>query len=382
MSHSGAVGVVCADSAERLGLPLPDLAPDTARKLQALMPSFGTAQNPVDLTAALLGDSSLFGKALEVLAADANMDLVQIGMPVAGQGYDLEGFARSAAEVAARVGKPMVVSGPQRPVLEFFSRQGLPTFQSDTEALRALKQYAAHRELLAETPPPAPPPAGAKLEAGLSGVLSEAESLRLLAQAGIPVVEHRECRSLEEALRAFRDIGRRCVLKACSRDVPHKSEHGLVWLALDSEARIEAAYRECEAKLGALGVRGTVLVAEMRSGRRELLVGARRDPTFGPLLVVGDGGKYVEALKDHELLCAPVSEDEVARALARLRIWPILAGTRGEAPADTAALGRAAAALGNLLLALPEIESVDMNPVMIGAAGEGARVLDALVTIR
>ncbi|MBI2313670.1 MAG: acetate--CoA ligase family protein [Betaproteobacteria bacterium] len=381
MSHSGAVGVMCADTAERLGISVPDLSTETSRRLQEIVPSFGAIHNPVDLTAGLLSDGSMFGKALNVLLEDANVDVVHIGIPVAGEGYDVEGFAQSAAEISARAGKPVVISGPQTAVLKIFAGKGLPTYQNDTEALRSLKQYVDHRGLLSRRPAMQNAAPGVALDAGTAPLLSEADSLKLLAGAGISVVAHRVCNSLEEARRALKALGGRCVLKACSAEVPHKSEHGLVWLGINSDAEIEAAYEACVRRMGELGVRGSVVVARMESGRRELVIGARRDPTFGPVVLVGDGGKYIEALKDCELLAAPFAEDEVLQALKRLRIWPILTGVRGEPAVDLNAVCGAAVALGGLISALPQIESIDMNPVMVKEAGGGAIVLDALVTL-
>lgn len=383
MSHSGAVGVVCADAAERLGLPMPDLHPLTRARLRDILPAFGAAQNPLDLTAGLLSDSSMFGNALAVLAEDGAFDVIHIGMPVAGEGYEIDSFADSAATVGKRAGKPIIVSGPQRDVLEIFTRRGLPTYQSDTAALRAIRQYVEHRRSLAAAPSASRPAFGGSLLDGLAGpILSEADSLRLLESTGMPIVCHRLCGSLAEALAAFRDIGGPCVLKASSADIPHKTEHGLVWLGLRDEVAVERAYGACLERMRALGADGSVIVARMETGLREMVVGARRDPTFGPVILLGDGGKYVEALKDYDLLVPPFTLEEAREALRGLRIWPILQGVRGEPAADVEAVCRMAVALGDLIGALPRIESIDVNPVLVKPVGEGAVVLDALVCLQ
>jgi hypothetical protein len=126
-----------------------------------------------------------------------------------------------------------------------------------------------------------------------------------------------------------------------------------------------------------------VIVARMVKGLRELMIGAHRDPVFGPVVVIGDGGKYVEAMPDVQLLLPPFTADDVMRALSRLRIAALLEGVRGEPPLDADAFCRAAITVG-LLMDSPHagVASLDLNPVIVGARGEGCRVVDALVVSR
>src|SRR5262249_13855028 len=158
-------------------------------------------------------------------------------------------------------------------------------------------------------------------------MLNEAESLALLATAGVPVVAHRLCRSEDEAAAAFRALGGKVALKGCSRDVAHKSELGLVRLGLGDEGAVRAAFREVARILRERGLaEDGVLVAAMAAGRREMMIGAHRDPVFGPVLALGDGGKYVEALPDLRLLLPPFAAEEARVALRRLRLAPLFAG--------------------------------------------------------
>lgn len=381
VSHSGAVGVMCADAAERLSLPVPDLAPATRERLLAIVPSFGSVQNPVDLTAGLMTDNSLFARALGALAADPGVDVVQVGMPVAGEGYDLDGFAEAAAAVGVAEGKLVVVSGPQRAVLDVFARRSLPTFQDDAAALAAVRQLVDHRRLLSKLPTAPGPAKAVRLPMpGAAATLSEADSLAVLASVGVPVVSHHVCGSLDEARRAFDGLAGRCVVKACSADAPHKSELGLVWLNVTTRQALDDAYSTCVARMAASGIAGTVIVARMEAGLRELAVGARRDPVFGPVVLLGDGGKYVEVLKDYALLLPPFAIQDAVDALRTLRIWPILQGARGEPAADLDGVSAIAVAVGELMRAAPDIESIDLNPVMVQPQGGGAIVVDALVT--
>jgi len=220
-----------------------------------------------------------------------------------------------------------------------------------------------------------------RLPEGPARFLNESESLTLVAMHGIPTVPHRLCRSEAEAREAFRALGPRVAVKACSAEVPHKSEHGLVALGVAGEEAVAAAFAEQWRKLETLGVaRDGVIVAPMATAARECALGARLDPVFGPVVMVGDGGKYVEAMPDVAVLLPPFSREDVLEALARLRIAPLFEGVRGEPPLDAGALADAALKLGTLIASAEgRIASIDLNPVMVGARGAGIVVADALV---
>lgn len=388
ISNSGATCVLAADAASARDMPLDPLSDETRRKLGEILPSFAATRNPVDLTAALLTNSRLFSEILPVIAEDPAADAFFVGVPVAGAGYDVDAFARDTAAFAAATGKPVVVAAPQPSVAARFKAYGAPVFSGEGEAIGALDQFIAHHELVArarrrdEEAPRARPsarPAGGEVR-----MLNEAESLALLANAGVPVVPHRLCATLEEAKAALAAIGGPVAVKGCSRDVAHKSELGLVHLGIADEPALVAAFETCRSALAAHGAGfDGVLVSKMARGRRELLIGAHRDPVFGPVIALGDGGKYVEALPDVRLLLAPCTEAEVRDAIARLRIAPILAGVRGEAPVDLSPFCRAVSAVG-ALMAAPDspIESLDINPLMVGPEGEAGIALDAVVFTR
>jgi succinyl-CoA synthetase beta subunit len=216
---------------------------------------------------------------------------------------------------------------------------------------------------------------------GSGRFLNEAESLALLAQHGLPVVAHRLCRTENEARLAFRELGAPVAVKACSVDVPHKSEYGLVALNLVSEEAVAESFNSQFAKLDEIEAEPDgVIVAAMASAQREFVLGARIDPVFGPVVMIGDGGKYVEVLPDISVLVWPFSAEDVHETLQRLRIAPFFRGVRGEAPLDIEALAAAALRIGVLIAgAQGAIASVDLNPVMVGAIGQGLVIVDALV---
>jgi acyl-CoA synthetase (NDP forming) len=384
ISNSGAVCVMTADAATAVGMPMAKLAPDTDKKLKGILPSFATTTNPIDLTAALLSNSNLFGDILPVIAEDPAADAFVIGVPVAGPGYDVEAFARDTAAFGRQTGKPLVVAATQPSVAGQFATQGTSVFPTEVEAVTALHQFLAHRELMARTL--ARRAMRGKPDALLATpektvMLNEADSLALLAARGIKVVSHRLCRSRAEAIAAFEAIGGPVVVKGCSADIAHKSELGLVKLGVKTREEAGEVWTQMEGIIRKHGSRfDGVIIAAMASGRREIMIGAHRDPVFGPVVAVGDGGKYVEVFRDTTLLLPPFSTDDVKEALGRLRIAPLLLGVRGEPPMDVDALADIVVKIGDLMRdPAAKVMSLDLNPVLLDSAGKGCVVVDAVV---
>jgi acyl-CoA synthetase (NDP forming) len=379
ISNSGAVCVMTADAASTVGMPMAKLAPETDKKLKGVLPSFATTTNPIDLTAALLSNSRLFGDILPVIAEDPAADAFVIGVPVAGPGYDVPAFARDSAAFAEQTGKPLVVAATQPSVAKEFQAQGVSVFPTEVEAVTALNQYVSHHELMARVKARKRGPSSALISADKTVMLNEADSLALLASRGIPVVPYRLVHSRAEAEAAFDAIGGKVVVKGCSADIAHKSELGLVKLGVASREAVGEVYAEMEEIIRKHGSRfDGVIVAAMTGGRREIVIGAHRDPVFGPVVMVGDGGKYVEVFKDTTLLLPPFTRDDAKRALAKLRIAPLFEGVRGEPPMDVDALVDAMVRIGELMAdTSARVMSIDLNPVMLNS--DGCVVVDAVV---
>jgi acyl-CoA synthetase (NDP forming) len=383
ISGSGATGVMSADHATEEGLEVVSFAPDTRKKLDAILPSFASAANPIDLTAALLTNNSLLGQILPVIADADAADLFKVDMPVAGPGYDMPGFAKDIANFSKATGRPVVVAGWQGDIPSTFRSAGVPVFPLEAEAIKGLAQLVAHHELV-DLAKARPRPAWRAFDASRTqrkeATLNEADSLATLAAAGLPVVPHHLCRTPAEAATAWRNMGGAVAVKGCSADLPHKSEYGLVKLGLDNEDAIGEAFRDMEKAVAKANAQfDGVIVARMVKGRREMLIGAHRDPFFGPVIAIGEGGKYVEAMPDVALLLPPFSKEDVLRALDRLRSAAVLKGVRGEPPMDVDAFADAAVKVAELMLKDPGIASLDMNPVMIGDKGRGVALVDAVV---
>lgn len=384
ISGSGATGVMSADAATFAGLEVVRFAPETRRKLDAILPTFASAANPIDLTAALLSNNKLLGQILPVIAEADAADLFKVDMPVMGPGYDVPGFARDIAAFSTATGKPVVVAGWQGDIPRTFRGAGVPVFPLEAEAIDALAQLVDHHELVAKAKgrpkPDWKPYAAAAAGRDQHETLNEAESLALLAKAGLTVAPHRLCRTAAEAAAAWRNLGGAVAVKGCSADLPHKTEHGLVRLGLDDEDAIRAAFRDMEAAVAKARARfDGVIVARMVKGRREMMIGAHRDPFFGPVVAVGDGGKYVEAMPDVALLLPPFTTGDVVAALQGLRCARVLGGVRGEPALDLASMADAALKVAALVTADPTIASLDMNPLMLNETGKGYAIVDAVV---
>jgi acetate---CoA ligase (ADP-forming) len=374
VSNSGASCVMAADHAELKGIPLGAISEEAKARLRKVLPSFASLQNPIDITGALLGNSKLFGQVLPVVGDDAQSELLLVGLPVAGTGYDVPGFAQDLADFQKRYPHAVAVAASQPAVRAEFAKAGVATFAREGEAMDALHQLACHTALMRK----AAPALRAPDRVGKTRFLNEAESLAMLAEAGIQVVEHRLCRNESEATQAWESFGTQVVMKACSKDVPHKSDHGLVALEVDDPA---AEFRRQKAKVEAMvaGFEG-VIVARKAARGHELALGARLDPQFGPVLLVGDGGIGLEVLQDFRLLLPPVTLAEVHEALERLRVYPLLRSFRGRPASDVAAFASMAVKLGQAMLAWGgKVASVDVNPVMVGE--RGALAVDALVEL-
>jgi len=394
VSNSGASCVLAADAAADHGLPLAVLAGETRARLEEALPRFASKTNPIDVTAALLSDSSLVGKVLSLLAGDAGTDACYFAMPVAGRGYDVERFALDAARFAQETKKPFVLSTPQPSVAAAYRAAGVVVFEEEAAAVGALAQYFDHSERMATAAHRTVGLGALRLanpsleRTGSSRTLNEADSLDFLERSGIPVVAHVLCDDPRSAGEAFDELGRvPVVLKGCTTSVTHKSEHGLVSLGLASRDEVEQAaattLRQMEA--GGMVIDG-VLMAPMVAGVAEVILGAHVDPVFGPVVMVGVGGTYVEILADVQFLLPPFDVDDVRRAVSRLVFAPVFEGVRGRPPADVDAWAAAAVQLGEVMaIDGSPIESIDANPVILGprTAGGGGRavVVDAVVIV-
>jgi acetyl-CoA synthetase (ADP-forming) len=264
---------------------------------------------------------------------------------------------------------------------------GFPYFDRVADALavlRALEEEAAGRARAALAPPERPAGCGPAPDLP-PGALTEEEAKALAAAFGIPVTRQRAATTAEEAVAAAEALGFPVVLKGVSRAVVHKSDLGLVKLNLPDAAAVRAAFAAIATALdgAAPGSMEGVLVQEMAQGEAELILGARHDPDFGPMVLVGAGGVLVEVLRDVQLAPAPLRPADARAMLERLAIAPVLAGVRGRPALDVEAAAEALVRLSWLAADLgPRLVEMDLNPILLRAAGQGAIAVDARATLR
>jgi acyl-CoA synthetase (NDP forming) len=254
--------------------------------------------------------------------------------------------------------------------------------RSSDRMLRAIAHYTRYGRLLARPRTDAKPRIVTGLPAHGRGAQPEWVSKQFLTAAGVRVPAGDLARSVDEAVAVAERIGYPVVLKAQAAALSHKTEAGGVMLNLADAASVRSAWDQLLANVQRAAPDITLdgaLVEQMSPKGVELMVGAKRDPGWGTVLLLGLGGIWVEALGDVQLLPGDADEAQIVEALGRLRTAKLLTGFRGAPPADTVAVARAAMAIGRLMHTVPEITEIDVNPLMAYAIGRGATALDALI---
>jgi len=387
ISGSGGAGVMAADKAAAHGVPMPQPRPETVAVLRSIVPEFGAARNPCDPTAQVLNIPDSFTRCCRALLEDPQFGVLVVPGTVAIQQTATERVPIMSA-LAREQPKPIVLvwlsewlQGPGS--AEYTQDERIPVFRSMERCFSAI---AAWHERADRDFPAAPRRSSAEarrqaeaLLAASGPTLAEREAKRVLATYGVPVVEERLARSVEEAASAASALGYPVVLKADAPDILHKTEQGVVRLDIGNEAELRPAYAEIVAAARGYALNG-VLVQPMVSGA-EVIVGARVDPAVGPVVVVGSGGVLVELIHDTVAALAPVTVAEARAMLRRLRGYRLLEGFRGSAPADLEALADAIARVSEFAADFAgEIEELDVNPLRCGRRGVAA--VDALITRR
>ncbi|ONH22888.1 acetate--CoA ligase family protein [Pseudofrankia asymbiotica] len=383
VSISGGACDIVADQGEKLGLPLPSLAPETEARLGTVVSELGHAQNPLDVTGAALMDHALMGRVVSILAEDPQVGMVlAVGVP--DPSLPRVRAALDAASVPGAVAATIeqALTGPRGRATLDAGMSGLtylPSTRDAVHATAAVSRWSAwYATARADAPAPAAPPRPA-VRPGVP--LSEHGVRTLLAVAGVPVVPGVLATSADQAADAFDGP---VALKIVSPDVQHKTDIGGVRLGVAGPDAIRAAYAQVLASVDVLDPRPAVegvLVTPMRSGGLELLVGVVRDDQWGPILAIGLGGVFVEVLRDTALLRLPATAREIAEALASLRAAPLLRGARGVPPADLDRLVEVILAIGGLALSLgDDLAELEVNPLHVH--GSTIEALDGLLTWR
>jgi acyl-CoA synthetase (NDP forming) len=394
LSRSGGEALITAYSCHERGFALPPLSPQVERLIKERARSgIIKPTNPIDLGD--IFDFSVYSEVMGALCQDPEVDgvLLNYGPVYESERAEAREMARVLVEQARAAQKPLAVTVLATLEEEEFFRESLnlPVFHYPGEAVRSL----AYSRFLGTRSDPGLDPAGPPLpgagaiaailaEHPQAGFLPLPGALTLVSALGIDTAAWEAAAGLPEARAAAQRIGYPVVLKLVAASLTHKTEAGGVLLNLKDEAEVAAGFAEMARIAGEHlppGEAWQVVVMAQASGGSEVLLGARRDRSFGPIVAFGAGGVGTEVLDDVSLRVAPIQAAAARRLLAETRIGRLLAGIRGRPAADLEALGRALISLSQLLVQFPRIEEVDLNPVLVFPGQPGLLALDARIKV-
>jgi acetate---CoA ligase (ADP-forming) len=397
MTNSGAFKGYALDLADTIGLDLPALSPDCAAGIKNVLPPFAAIENPVDVTAMSIRDAGILGRTAAHLLADPAMGSLLVAIVAGAPRFAID-KANAIVGGIADLEKPVAIAtmGDETPLpAEFVAalrQKGLAFFRSPDRALRALARTtwygnavrtAQHRAEAIALPQPLPQISHAVRETQApSGALAEHQGKAFVAALGIAVPRGELARDPDEALAIARRIGFPVALKAQAALLAHKSDAGGVALNIADAPALTRAWHAIAANVArkkpGLLLDG-MLVEAMAAPGLEMVVSARRERGWGPILTVGLGGLWIEALADVRLLAADLPRDAIIAELRKLKGAALLPGHRGAPPADLDAVAECALRLGALLRADLRIAEIEINPLVVYA--KGALALDVLMQV-
>jgi acyl-CoA synthetase (NDP forming) len=381
LTASGAYVGLTNDFAEEIGLDVPELEPATLKKVSEVLPAYGNYGNPLDVTAGFSPDS--LPTAVKALIDDPNVGMLFISFPISYPGV-VQAFNKGMAESPKP--KVMVALGDTwqltPDVMQAVSESPAVFSRSSDRMLRAITLYTRYGRSLARSRVAADPVPFPGMPGLSKGSQPEWLGKKVLSAAGIRVPDGALARTADEAVAVAKRVSYPVALKAQAAALSHKTEAGGVALDLADEAALRAAWTAMQRRVKAAAPSVTLdgcLVERMSSKGLELMIGAKRDPAWGTVLLLGLGGIWVEALGDVRLLPVDADETQIVEALHQLRTAKLLTGFRGVPPVDVEAVAKAVLAIGRLMRTTPGIVEIDVNPLMAHPKGQGATALDALI---
>lgn len=393
---SGGGGGWIADACVKAGLQVPELDAESRARIDPHLPPYGTSQNPVDGTAQAIRELG-YGEMARLVSLSDNVDSVVV-VTTARSVENYEREKDKLFNVARDTRKPILMWSYTLPIpasVELLSRAGYPLYTNMRNCARtvaAMAQYRALRERELHTPAVRGATDEQRRErvrgqlAKSGPVICEFEAAGLLAEYGIAFAKSRLVSNAEEAVAAASALATPVALKVQSPNIPHKTEAGAVALRVEGAETVRRAYQDVLANAHRnkpeADIRG-VLVQAMAAPGVEMILGIQSDEVFGPMLLVGFGGIHVETLRDVALAPVPVSAAYAHELLDQLRGRRLLDGVRGNPPADIEELIHAMVALSGFAADHADsIATIDLNPAIVHAQGDGVTVVDALIVKR
>lgn len=389
VTNAGGPAIMATDACVNLGLRIAELSEETRTALRSFLPREASVGNPVDMIASATAEH--YARTLAAVLDDPQVDMAMVinVTPILTNPIDV---LRSIGDVARERPKPVlaVMMATDDFYEEVKTVRDLPPVyhfpESAARVMFQLARYGGWRRRPADLPTPEFETDDAAVAALLGqvpeGYLDPAATFRVLELYGVPLARWRMAANREEALAAAREIGYPVVLKAVASDLVHKSEAGAVRVDLRDEAELARAADEMAERVAAAGhaVEG-FLVQEMARGGHEVIFGITTDPRFGPLLMFGLGGKYVEVFQDVRFAVTPLDALEAAEVIRGIRGFKLLQGVRGEAGADLEVLTEILLRLAQLAQRHPRVRELDLNPFLAGPDRNSAVAVDARLRV-
>ncbi|MCK5254445.1 MAG: acetate--CoA ligase family protein [Deltaproteobacteria bacterium] len=394
LSNSGGPGIMAADAIEQYKLNLASFSRETQEQLRSSLPTIASIYNPVDIIGD--ADADRYHKSLELIINDPNVDGVLVILTPTAV-IDVQGAAEKVANLSSENGKPVLASFMGKVSVEkgikVLQRKKVPNYNYPESAIKVFRIMSDYQNWLNA------PDASyqtfqtrkKKVEAILARTrkkssfkLGELEAREVISSYGFKTPKSILALTSKEALIAAEEIGYPLVMKIVSPDILHKTDVGGVRVGIENGHQVEEAFLEITSKSKQYVPRATILgvsIQEMIKGGKEVILGVTKDPQFGPLIMFGLGGIYVEVLKDVSFRIAPLSVKDADEMIREIHSFPLLRGVRGERPTDLNALRENLLRLSQLVIDFPDIIELDINPLIVKADGEGAIAADARITL-
>lgn len=394
VTNAGGPGIMMSDALEMSGLQMARLDEQTKAKAMAMLPPAASANNPVDM----LGDASgsIYGRVIEVLLESETVDgLIAILTPQ--KMTDDVATAKSIVEAAAKFQKPVFTCfmGGERVAkgIAVLRASRIPQYAVPERAAKAMMEMVRYNrykarplrmvERFAVNKNPVIKMIRSYRSRGLNEI-GEADAKLIMKAYNFDIPPGTLAASVEEAVRFGNEVGYPVAMKISSPDILHKSDVGGVKIGLSSASAVEDAFElmmlRIPRKMPSASMRG-VYIEKMVSGGREVILGMKKDPQFGPVLMFGLGGIFVEILKDVTFSLAPITAEESRKMIERTKSYKLLKGARGEKAVDIESIVLSLQRMSQLVIDFPEIEEIDINPLKVRSEGEGSFVVDARLII-
>jgi len=378
--------------AVNVGLEIARFEPETTEKLKAGLPATANIHNPIDV----IGDARAdrYAAALDAVLDDPNTDQVLVILTPQSM-TDIEEIAQGICDVQARADKPIAASfmgaADVAVGIDILQAAGIPHYILPEWACRAMADVQRIRRWRAAPPDEVGEALAVDQEAAAAiidslgeGYLREDQALAVLDAYGFPLPAHKLCRSADEAAEMAETIAAPVVLRIVSPQIVHKFDVKGVALDLDGPEAVRSAYNEMMAHVSEAMPDADIVGAICRPmipDGHEVILGAKHDSVFGPTLMFGLGGLFVEVFKDVTFALAPLTAPAAARMVQEVKAHNLLTGARGTAPADVAQIEECLIRLGRLVTDFPRIAELDINPLIVGPPDEGASVADVRIRL-